>query len=161
MLRTYKRKSTSTQAIELTKDNLQKVVDYFSKEFQKYTFILDEDKVVFYNTQEKTTKHTLLVGDFIAVQDENDIYPIKKENFDNIYIRDSDYLTQLIIETITRLVEEAKENNYKALMLDNNLIAQLEDNLPQDQKDLLKTQLDLMKQLDIILKKRLELINKK
>lgn len=161
MLRTYKRKSTSTQAIELTKDNLQKVVDYFSKEFQKYTFILDEDKVVFYNTQEKTTKHTLLVGDFIAVQDENDIYPIKKENFDNIYIRDSDYLTQLIKETITRLVEEAKENNYKALMLDNNLIAQLEDNLPQDQKDLLKTQLDLMKQLDIILKKRLELINKK
>ena len=85
MFKTYKRKNTTVQAIELTKDNLQRVVDFCNKEYQKYNFSIEEDKVVFYETQEKTTKYTLVAGDFIAVQNENDIYPIKAENFEKIY----------------------------------------------------------------------------
>ena len=85
MFKTYRRKNTTVQAIELTKDNLQRVVDFCNKEYQKNNFSIEEDKVVFYETQEKTTKYTLVAGDFIAVQNENDIYPIKAENFEKIY----------------------------------------------------------------------------
>lgn len=159
MFKTYRRKNTTVQAIELTKDNLQRVVDFCNKEYQKYNFSIEEDKVVFYETQEKTTKYILVAGDFIAVQNENDIYPIKAENFEKIYGPALE-IPEDLPEHMQRVFIEAHELDKKLYDL-ADYISKGQPKASPEEAQLQISQFDIMDNYSLILHKRIKLYLKK